>query len=135
MLNAPLDFYEEVEPGSEFEGHLKKLHKLKQAVYPYLYGGDFSDTEGFALRPAAPPSVQAKSYLEKGRTTVVVANSSDRSQNVGVDLVAQSASGKLKHYRLDGPSEEITGGPKADLQLGPYDVHVLVFEEGGEAIQ
>ena len=53
----------------------------------------------------------------------------------GCAIVAQSASGKLKHHRLVGQSEEITGGPSIDLLLGPYDVQVLVFEEGGEANQ
>ena len=132
MINSPLDIFIDLKTYTDYANHLKKLHALKEKVHRYFYQGDFSDVDGFAFRPAAPSGITAKSYIEAGKsTTVVVVNTTATPQTATLDFTGASG-GSLKNYRLDGSIGEVAGPAGVQLQLGPYDVNVLVLEQGGK---
>lgn len=132
MINSPLDIFLDLNKYPEYAAHLKKLHALKEKVYTHFYQGDFSDVDGFAFRPAAPSGVTAKSYIETGKsTTVVVVNTTANPQTATLDFTGVSG-GSVKNYRLDGGVDSLPNNTGVQLQLGPYDVNVLVLQQGGK---
>ncbi len=132
MMNSPLDIFIDLNKYPEYAEHLKKLHALKEQIYQHLYQGDFSDGDGFTLRSPVPPGIMAKSYIEAGHyTTVVVINSSAAAQTATLDF-AGPAGGTLKNYRLGGAVDTPANANGVSLELWPYDVNVLVLEQGGK---
>lgn len=130
MMNSPLDIFLDLNQYPEYAAHLKKLHALKEQIYKNLYQGDFSDGDGFTLGSPVAPGVMAKSYIETGHcTTVVVINSGATPQTATLNFTGP-AGGRLTNYRLDGSVNTPTNADRVSLQLGPYDVNVLVLEQG-----
>jgi len=130
MLNSPLDIFANLDEWPEYASHLKRLHGLKQKIYPHLYGGIFSDLEGFELQAGDTTAVAAKSYLEDLGITVVVINRGGESQTASVDFPDMPPGGRLVLYRLDGGGQVSEGTARVDLNLAPYDVVVLVSRHG-----
>jgi len=130
LLNAPLDIFAKLDDWPEYAAHLKNLHALKQKVYPHLYQGAFSDTEGFEVSTGDAEAVLAKSYLEACCTTVIVVNRSGETQTASVNFPDAPPAGQLTLYRLDGSGQVSSGTARVDLSLGPFDVAVLVSRTG-----
>jgi hypothetical protein len=131
LLNVPLDIFADLGQFPAYAQHLKRLHALKQKIHPFLYQGRFSDTEGFELRDHDPAAVMARSYLEAERVTVVVINTGAEVQTATVAFAAAEPPSGLSEYRLGGAVSERAGGRIAELQLGPYEVCVLVADSRG----
>jgi hypothetical protein len=138
LLNAPLDIFADAlfagsgaEP--EFARHLRRLHGLKQRTYPFLYGGTFSDTEGFELKTSNDTMVLAKSYLEPCRSTVVVINRGEQPEQAELIFPAAPESATLTHFRLDaGETRAEAGTLRLHLRLRAFDVSVVVLDRCGE---
>jgi hypothetical protein len=128
LFNAPLDIF--ADPGAypDYAAHLKRLHALKQEIYPRLFQGRFSDQEGFALETGDPATVLAKSYIEECCTTVLVINRAAAPQQARVSFPASLPAGSLTEYGLDGAQKKSVDAREAQLEIGPFGVAVLVFE-------
>lgn len=131
LLNAPLDIFADLAEFPDYAHHLKRLHVLKRKVHPMLYGGVFSDQEGFGMRKHDPASVRAKSYVGTDRIAVVVINRSAEPRSAEVEFDGEEAAGRLTGYRLDGTEFPRAGASKLAVDLAPHDVIVLVYERDG----
>ncbi len=130
LLNSPLDIFANLDDYPEYAAHLKRLHALKQKIYPHLFAGAFSDQEGFEMQTADAEAVLAKSYLEACCTTLVVINQTGEPQTAKVDFPGTSPDRHLSLYRLDGRAQLSRGTASIDLSLAPFDVVVLVSRRG-----
>ena len=131
LFNAPLDIF--ADPGAypDYAAHLRRLHALKQRIYPRLFQGAFSDQEGFAFETDDPATVFAKSYIEECCTTVLVVNRAAKPQRARVEFPASRSAGALTEYGLDGSQRTAVDTRDANLELPPFGVSVLVYQHAG----
>jgi hypothetical protein len=129
LMNSPLDIFLDLAAYPEFVQHLKRLHALKIAVHSYLFDGNYSDDEGFALQAGPATTLLAKSYIGPGRrTTVVVVNAGGSRESATLDI-AGADGWRVTNLRLDGSSEPLASGSGIPLNLGPHDINVVIAEQ------
>lgn len=130
VMNALLDIFDDLTAYPEYAAHLKRLHKLKASNTRYFYQGEFSNEDGFALE-AADEHVLAKSYRHPAGEflAVMIANNADAPRHA-VLRPDSGLSGRQVHRRsLDGRRDVQPWAPEIRVELAPFDVQIISFEE------
>ncbi|MBZ5607686.1 MAG: hypothetical protein LAP38_05470 [Acidobacteriia bacterium] len=130
LFNAPLNIFDDLTKYTQYAGHLRRLSGLKKLTSQYFYQGDFADREGFSLAGAGEKAVLARSYRSRDGKflAVVVVNPTDNRQEVTLKPDAAFASRSIRHFYLDGNTENANPSGEVSLRLAAADVQVVSFE-------
>jgi len=131
LLNSPLDIFDDLGRYPDYKSHLQRLHALKKATARYLYEGEFSDQESFSLEPPKAEGIIARCYRDpQGRfLAVVIVNTTKKAQQIVLRPQAAFAAKRALRYHLDGPVERDGFSSESPLNMAPFDVKIVVFED------